>query len=446
MIRSREALLSVCEQGVAEALRVGAHQAEVFVEHNQKTIASVQNDDLSEVGTGQETRFGVRVCTERGQMGFTTTNLLDTLAETAQEALAMARAARPDPLGQLPAPRPIPDQPDGLDAGLSEMPPSTLTRTLMDHIDRLRGIDPRLRVEAAMAEIEVFGIAIASSRGVRAAWRGNSFLTRLNGMAIDGDDMSGLAADIGAVWRVDQIASLLEGLRRRFSKICLGSLGARPGESFRGAMILSPRAARNLLLRPLFSALNATNIRQGRSPMAERLGEAIAISGLDLVEIGNQGVDVQLAPFDREGMPRQTRPLIEAGVLNGYLWSDYESRAAGTAEVGNTQGDASTSPYISPTGVILKGPVIDVERDGPAIQVTRFSGSADPVSGDFSGVVKNGALLRDGVRIPIKETTIAGNVYTCLQNISGVSSQRQVLVGLSELPSVRIEDISITAG
>ena len=61
-------------------------------------------------------------------------------------------------------------------------------------------------------------------------------------------------------------------------------------------------------------------------------------------------------------------------------------------------------------------------------------------------MVKGGYLVEGGVRRPIHETTIAGNVYECLQQITGISRERDVLYGSRLLPSVRIANISITAG
>jgi PmbA protein len=81
-----------------------------------------------------------------------------------------------------------------------------------------------------------------------------------------------------------------------------------------------------------------------------------------------------------------------------------------------------------------------------AIVVTRFSGSTNPVTGDFSGVIKGGFLLKDGERTAIEETTMAGNLYECLRNISAVSQERRVMNGSVAMPTIRIEDVSVTAG
>jgi PmbA protein len=86
---------------------------------------------------------------------------------------------------------------------------------------------------------------------------------------------------------------------------------------------------------------------------------------------------------------------------------------------------------------------MDVDQ---GILVTRFSGSTNPITGDFSGVIKGGFLLQAGEKIPIDETTMAGNLYDCLKNISAISSERRLINGSAHLPTIRIEDVSVSAG
>jgi PmbA protein len=60
--------------------------------------------------------------------------------------------------------------------------------------------------------------------------------------------------------------------------------------------------------------------------------------------------------------------------------------------------------------------------------------------------VKGGFLMRQGERIPIKETLIAGNLYEALNRVSGISAETRLLNGRLRAPAIRLEDISVTAG
>jgi PmbA protein len=83
------------------------------------------------------------------------------------------------------------------------------------------------------------------------------------------------------------------------------------------------------------------------------------------------------------------------------------------------------------------------------VWVGRFSGSSNPVTGDFSGVVKNGFLIEGGEgndRRPIRETMIAGNLFETMMRIEALSADRRLLGGTALLPSIRIGAISVTSG
>ncbi|MBA7692454.1 hypothetical protein ES703_101021 [subsurface metagenome] len=80
------------------------------------------------------------------------------------------------------------------------------------------------------------------------------------------------------------------------------------------------------------------------------------------------------------------------------------------------------------------------------IIVTRFSGNTNPVSGDFSGVVKGGYLIKNGKIIkPLIETLIAGNIFEALNKITAISKETK-WVNSSILPYLVIEDVNITSG
>jgi PmbA protein len=78
--------------------------------------------------------------------------------------------------------------------------------------------------------------------------------------------------------------------------------------------------------------------------------------------------------------------------------------------------------------------------------ISRFSGNVNPVNGDFSGVVKGGRLVKNGmVRHAAKEVMVAGNVFEALRRLNGVSRERKVIYD-SILPYMRFDGVSFTAG
>ena len=151
----------------------------------------------------------------------------------------------------------------------------------------------------------------------------------------------------------------------------------------------------------------------------------------------------------RERAPRQRRALIEDGVMKGILLDHYEATAAGSSSTGSALGSPSSAPRPGAIALSVRaGDTSEAELIAAqkCVVVTRFSGSTNPVTGDFSGVVKGGFLVDGGHRRPIKETTISGNIYTALKEITGISRERRLMYGQQLIPTFRVADVSITAG
>ncbi len=448
-IPSRAGLLGICERGVALATAAGADQAELVVDWEREQEASLQKNDLDQVRTSEETTIGVRVLVG-GRPGFATTNRADALAEAVAEAVAVARTAPVDPLAVFAQPgEALPDAPDAIDDEVVGLTPADLAALAMGELRRVRALDPRLTIDSGAISSDLSGRAIASSTGIRAAWRCSGASGYLMGMAAEGDEVGSFAYDGDSVRRWADLPQALEVALQRFVDGATGALGATAGRSFRGAVVLPPATFAELLIHPLLGMLSAHEVRLGRSPLADKVGTAVAVPGLQL-RAGGAGLPTHpMAPFDREGVARQARNIVENGVLKGFFYDAKEAAAAGRAPTGDAGGSADAPPRCAAGAVsVAPGTVSQAAlvAAGPAVVVTRWSGAADPVSGDFSGVVKGGFLIEDGVQRPIRETTIAGNVWTALGAISALSRERQTFYGTARYPWARVDDISITAG
>jgi len=444
----RRALLALCDRGVQAALDAGAEEAEVYAEATAEVEVSLAKNDLDQVRVSDEVSFGVRVFVG-GRLGFATANDPGAVVATARDAIAVAQASPVHPGAGLPAARSLEELPDAVDDALLAVETGELAKMAVDLLAWTRGRDPRVTVDTGGVAVAHAVRAISASTGVRAAWGSAAGSGHMFGMALDGDAVGSFAYDGDAVRTLAELRPRLESAFDRFVRAATGALGATAGESFRGPIVLPPEAVEDVLIGPLLGNLVGDAVRQGRSALAGRLGERIASPGFTLTEGGRGLAGYPLCPFDREGQPRVSMPLVEDGFLRGFMYDGREAMAAGVESTGHAQGGATSLPRVGAaalelaTGVV---PVTELERMERGVIVTRFSGSTDPVSGDFSGVVKGGFLVRDGERRAIHETTIAGNLWDCLKNVSARADAAEVRYGSRAWPALRVEDVSITAG
>ena len=239
----------------------------------------------------------------------------------------------------------------------------------------------------------------------------------------------------GAAQKAEQTAStLVDKLLRSF--------GARPGESYKGRVLLAPGVLHSLIFSPLFFHITGMQIMDGKSRWADSLGESIASSNFTLrdnpfnLDLGGA------SPYDAEGVAVSETSLVEAGVLKTHIDSSYTAKRRGTKTTGHAGG---------PHGIELApGTRTKEELLGMADQlvvVERFSGNADPVTGDFSGVAKGSHYYKNGEhQHALTETMIAGNFFDLLKNIVDLSNTAEPYCGQYVAPWVLADGVSVTAG
>lgn len=446
-------LLDLCHSLLELARKAGADQAEVAAAWQRSSEAHIENGNVHTVQSGEETMYGLRVLVGQSQ-GFVTANDLEPalMAERAAEAVAQARVNPADPFFGFPEPASITPVEGIYDSEVEGIGSAEVTALAADMLAQIRELDARVRVDSGSVSSSLLARALASTTGISTSEASSSIDSSAFGMAVDGDDIGSFDYDSAVSRRWKGFDGAMTQASRRFVEKCRAGLGAGKGESFRGPIILSPDAVAEFLLPTLVSALCADNVRRGRSPLAAKRRQPVAAGLLNIWEDGRIPGGASSSAFDREGMPVVRRALIAGGVLQGFLFNHYEARAAGGTEksTGNAAGGVSSLPTVSPHRLeVDAGQVAMNDLVGPgecAVLVGRYSGSTNAVTGDFSGVVKNGFLIRDGARRPVREVLIAGNVFELLLRISAASRERQDIGGDALVPAIRAEDVSVTAG
>ena len=449
------ALLARCAEALDAARAAGADDVEVIADASRSLTVGLQNNDLESLRSEEDLVFGLRVRVG-ARSGFATTNQPAELRALAAAAVALARQSPPEEGLRLPTFADALIDDDGvdpeLDALLGPAGGGPLAARAVAWLQSARALDGRVVVDSGELSLGTTHRVMLSSGGGIRSWRGAEAGGSLVGMAVDGAEIGSFTWDADRVREARALDAALDGVARRFSAKCTAALGAGRGESFRGAILIPADCVSELLLDPLLELLSADRVRQGKSTLGERLGAQIAVPAFTLTEEGPGFGAFPLAPFDRDGAHRVRLPLVEDGVLRHILYDDTEawrSGRPGQRSTGHGQGAASSTPAVGAACVSLAAgdqPWSALCAAQRAVLVPRFAGTVDPTSGDFSGVVKGGALLIDGEAHPIAEVSVAGNLYAALKAISGISAERSLLMGTSLLPGLRVEDVSITAG
>jgi PmbA protein len=290
--------------------------------------------------------------------------------------------------------------------------------------------------------------ALANSNGIELEERASVFSWSIMGMAIENTEISSFDYQVGGSHYVKDIN--VSNTAGEFAETVVNSLGTRKiEESFKGEMLLTPMAAKEMIEEVVAHAINSDAVQKKSSHFAGKIGRQVASDLLTIEDDATNVEGLNASSFDREGVFHRRNVVIEKGILKKFLYNTHTASKDGVKSTGNAGGSTSSPPTVSTTNFLVKPMRSSVDKLVSEIDkgiISRFSGNVDPVNGDFSGVVKGGQLIMNGtIKYSVKEVMVAGNVFDALRRLNGISRERKVIYD-SILPYMRFDGISFTTG
>ena len=183
--------------------------------------------------------------------------------------------------------------------------------------------------------------------------------------------------------------------------------------SYKGNIILSPRALYDLLPYTLMPAFSAENVQRDRSVLKGKIGEQIFGENITIIDDGTLDYALYSSKCDGEGTATQKTVLVEDGVLKNYLYDIKRANKEGKSSTGNASRGYNSLPYVSPTNFIIEGTKNSLDDFDEYIYINGVIGShtSNPITGDFAVEIQNSYLYKDGEIIPIKKGMFSGNIF-----------------------------------
>ncbi len=227
-------------------------------------------------------------------------------------------------------------------------------------------------------------------------------------------------------------------------------LGARQPKSQRLTVVLDPRVAA-AFLSIVGGTLTGERVLKGRSPFADRMGDAIASPMLTLLDDATNPLSLGADSHDGEGLATRPSTLIDGGRLTTFLHNSYSARRASTVSTGSAVRGYSSRPGVGCLALIPGAGTLSADElyahvgEGLLVQeVTGLHSGVNAVSGDFS-VGAEGVMIRGGVLAePVREMTIASTLQRMLLDVVAVGGDLEWLPGGDAGVSVAIGDVSLS--
>lgn len=438
-------LLKACETAINVSKDA---DVEAYAAHGVSRAVRIEKNDIHLATSEEASSIGVRVFKDKA-LGFASNNTLDekSVSATAAEALAIAGASRPDDANVLSEKSDYPEVPGLYDPAVEKVEISHVLEYARDLLAAARDYDSRVMIDGGSVSVGVTRRAIMNSRGVEASETSGVIVYQLMGMARDGDDVSTFQFEFDVNRSPGDVN--VKKVGRDLAEKLIATLGAGKGESFKGTVILTPDSLGALLCSPIFFSASAENVQKGRSRWKDKAGEKVASELITVYDDGLIPGGMGSSAFDREGVPHGKFTVIENGRLGGYMYDTRTAHRDGVKSTGHAAGGTRGVPGIGPTNVTVAPGERSIDEIIGEIElgiiVNRFSGWPNPISGDFSGVVKGGFLIKDGKKDrPLTGTLVQGNMYEAMNNVSAVSKETRRIFNYT-LPHVRVEGLSVTS-
>ncbi len=441
-------LLSIASQ-LVEAAKPG-ESVEVAVSHSRSNSVRVYEGSLESYTRADNEGIGVRVITEQRQ-GFASAGTLEgaTVAQLLEDARDNARFTEADPNAGV-------AEPDGVSAASVELWRAGVGATTeAERIDTAVELERRVMAVDGVTGIRVAtysdgegAVALASTSGIRSSSIASSVSIAVQAMAEDGHrtQIAG-GFDVGR-----EPAELdLDRAINRAAERATGMVGAAQPATATVDLVLDPDAAATLVGLAA-GTLTGDRVLRGRSPFADRVGEAIAAPKLSVADDPTDPRSLGADSHDGEGLATRCNQLIDSGLLRGFLYDSYFGRQA---QVGSTGSAVRAARGLPNPGLqalnIAGGPdgSLDdiIESTELGVFVYSFAGlhsGVNAISGDLSVGVE-GRMIRNGsLAEPIAEATVASTLQRLLLDIKKVGSNPEALPSGTIAPALLIGEVALS--
>ncbi len=428
----------------------GAEQVEAFVARGTSTSVKAYGGAVESLTQASSAGVGVRVIVD-GREGFAYAGTLDegVVLDALAEARDNASFGEPDEWNGLATPDGV--EPADLDLwpeGLSAVPTADKVAMALELERATLGRDPRVsNVRVAMYSDSLGEGAVATSTGIRAWGRAGTSYLMVQALAVqDGETQIAGGLSVGREVSDLSIDEAADDAILRATRL----LGSTKPSTQRLTLVLEPRMTATIL-GIVGGMLNGESVLKGRSPFADRVGEAIASPLLTFVDDPTDPRSLGAEAHDGEGLACRRNELVVDGALQGFLHNTYTGRRSGTASTGSAQRGVASTPGVG-AGALAVAPgagtfeeVLAAVDNG--LYVTSMAGlhsGVNPVSGDFSVGVE-GLMVRGGALAePVREATIASTIQRLLLDISAVGADLEWLPDGSGGVTLVIPDVALS--
>ncbi len=455
-MKEKKEYLDLAGYAVDQARKAGADAAEAFISDSEKVEVFVSNRAVESLNASSEAGIGIRILKDQKMIFGSSNELLkDSVKDLVRDMIKKVPFHTPDEFNT------INEKENGFLEGdwskhtdLISYDPKITEVPVQEKIQRAialetagLGFSPKVTgsMWAAYSD-QASTVYLANSNGLSGWYPASGCAGEVQFSAAEGEDHQS-GSKVRASVRYDDFDPVKVG--RTAAEEAVRMLGARSIGSCELPVVVAPDVGVSLL-GYIVGMLSADDVQKGKSLFAGKIGEEVASKVMTLIDDGRLKGSLATQPVDAEGVPRQTTPLIEEGVLKTYLYDCYNAKKGKTRSTGNrvrgsyqgAGGIGSTNLYLK-AGTIKPADILKGIKEGLYITVAfGLHAGINSVTGDFSIPVAGFKIENGEITFPIRGVNIAGNLFGFLKSVNNVGDDLTWILSTG-CPTFSAESIKI---
>ncbi len=221
-------------------------------------------------------------------------------------------------------------------------------------------------------------------------------------------------------------------------------------------VVMSPEAIGLLLYFGLIPSFNGENVRKGKSVYQDKMNEKVGGEHVSIVDESTADWGLGSFPFDDEGVPSSSIPLVFQGKLTNFIYDLKEAVNSDTDSTGNgVRPSFKSPPQIGDRNIVVRGKDLPINKfmEDRVILIDGVMGAhtSNPASGDFSVVANPAWLVENGEKKGrLDGLMVSGNLPELLYSMELADDYKKVFYAVGsatlkmEVPSIKLTDVTIS--
>lgn len=448
--------IKLCREAIEAAVRADAEEAEALLINRHIVGVEIERAEIKTCTDFTDAGIGVRTIKNQ-KVGFAYTNILtsEEMKKTAKKAVKASNAGRVDKnWRQLPQSKDYALVRDTYDRRVTEVTSDETVLLCQRMMAAAHEVDKRVLPAFGEAKVLVQEVVCLNTSGVEVEDKGTALVCALETMAKSETQVSPVCYELKASRKYEPDP---EWVGREAGRLAIESTNVGKAEAGKFPVLLDPFALQSMLTYTLVQSVRGDIVFRGRSIFKDRIGKKVAGENINIYDDGTFTGGLRSGKTDMEGVPTQKTPIIEDGILQGFLYDNYWAKIEGKDSTGNASrggGGLSLPPYgstpsIRPTNIIFEAGTADEDelirevQNGYYVRLVQGAHQSNPETGEFSVALAPAWRIQNGeITKAVKGVMITGNAYDMIKNISLLGKETRQIQTLIT-PKVVVSELNV---